>query len=269
MEPALGVVLYWLLFGGTHVLLATVPVRAALVRALGETGFRVLYSLVSVLTLTLLVRFFAVHRADGAPGPALGGDPAVRAVLIAVVVLGVVFMTGAGAAYPGSPMAVVGGRRVRVPYGLERITRHTFFVGGALVALAHVALATRLVGAVFSAGFAILALAGSWHQDRKLLVLRGPAYADYLARTSLLPFAAIVTGRNRLVWRELPLGTLAAGVVVAVVIRAVHDGMFAHGGLWFVGAIVAGALLLTLQAALAARSQRTRRPETAGLPRTT
>jgi len=51
---------------------------------------------------------------------------------------------------------------------VERVTRHPFFVGVALLASAHLLLATRLVGTVFFAGLAALAILGAWHQDRKL-----------------------------------------------------------------------------------------------------
>src|SRR5437899_13047458 len=57
---------------------------------------------------------------------------------------------------------------IRAPRGVERVTRHPFFVGVALLASAHVLLATRLVGAVFFAGLAALAILGAWHQDRTL-----------------------------------------------------------------------------------------------------
>ena len=53
------------------------------------------------------------------------------------------------------------------------MTRHPFFVGVALLASAHVLLATRLVGAVFFAGLAALAILGARHQDRKILARRG------------------------------------------------------------------------------------------------
>ena len=52
MEPVVGVMLLWLVFGGTHVGLATRPVRGALVARLGDKGFGVLFSAVSVVSFT-------------------------------------------------------------------------------------------------------------------------------------------------------------------------------------------------------------------------
>src|SRR5262249_51093083 len=113
--------------------------------------------------------------------------------------------------------------------GLERITRHPFFVGVAIAAAAHALLATRLVGTVFSLRLRGRSLVGAWHQDRKLLARRGRPFADFLAVTSVVPFAAILSGRQRLVARELPWGTLVVTLLVVGGLRAVHESIFASG----------------------------------------
>jgi hypothetical protein len=112
-----------------------------------------------------------------------------------------------------------GRRRPGKPRGIERITRHPFFVGTALLGVGHALLASRLTGVVFFGGLAIFALAGAWHQDRKLLATRGATHAALMARTSLVPFAAIATGRQRFVARELPLAAVALGVAGRVAPR--------------------------------------------------
>jgi uncharacterized membrane protein len=247
MEPALGVALLWLVFGGLHVGLATGRVRAALVARFGVWGFTALFSVVAAVAFTLLVRFYAAHRLDGAPGPGLGDVAGLRWALMATIVAGVMLTAASLVAYPRSPMALLGGA-VLPPRGIERISRHSFFAGVTLVALAHVLLATRLVGAVFAAGFVLLATLGAWHQDRKLLALRGRPYADYLAVTSAVPLAAVLAGRQRIAWRELPLGALLLGAVLALALRHVHEGIFSSGGAWFIGVTVGGAAVLALQA---------------------
>jgi len=245
MEPALGMTLLWLLFGGTHVGLATRRIRTALVDRWGEWGFRLLFTLVASVSFTLLVRYYANHRLEGAPGLAAGSLAALRWPLMALIVMGVALTIGGLVAYPASPTALFA-HRVPPPRGLARITRHPFFVGLSLVALAHVLLAPRLVGTVFQGGFALLALAGAWHQDRKLLAERGAAYGEYMASTSVMPFGAILAGRQRIVWRELPLGALGAGLALAFALRLVHASLFANGGAWFVGAVLGVAALATL-----------------------
>src|SRR6266704_2035545 len=150
--------------------------------------------------------------------------------------------------YPRLPMAVFN-ETVRAPRGIERVTRHASFVGLALLGAAHALLATRLVGTVLMGGLTVFAIAGAWHQDRKLLRQRGEPYAAYLEATSTVPFGAIVAGRQRLAWQELPVGALALGVVLAVLLRTVHGSIFAHGGAWVIAAVLGAAALGGVQSA--------------------
>jgi uncharacterized membrane protein len=252
MEPALVVGLLWAAFAGTHIGLAARRPRAALVTRLGERGFLGVFSLVASLTFAALVHVYALHRFDGAAGPALGTSAPWRVVLFAAVVAGVVLAVASLGAYPGSAYAI-GNPGEGGPRGLERITRHAFFVGTALAGGAHALLATHLVGSVFFGGLAILALAGAWHQDRKLLARRGDPFAAYLAVTSVVPFAAILSGRQHVVAHELPWVSLAVAVAAAVLLRRGHDGIFAHGGAWVIAVVVGGAAALMAQDWLVAR----------------
>jgi uncharacterized membrane protein len=235
-----------LLFAGSHVGLATRPVRSRLTAALGEWGFVWLYFLVAATTFTLATTYYADHRMDGPAGLALGRIEVLRWPLVALVVVGVTSMVASFSSYARSPYSLDGRRGPIAPRGLERVTRHPFFAGMALFGTAHALLATHLVGAVLMLGLAALAVAGPWHQDRKLARLRGKEFSDYLAATSAVPFAAIASGRQRLVWRELPLASLTAGLVVALLLSRVHGEIFAHRGVWVVAATVGGALAITV-----------------------
>ena len=95
-------------------------------------------------------------------------------------------------------------------------------------------------GAVLMAGLAGFAVAGAMHQDRKLVALRGEPYAAYLRATSLVPFAAAITGRGQVVWRELPWLAFGAGVALAWLLRRVHGAIFDHGGVYVIAAISGG-----------------------------
>jgi len=244
MEPALTIALYWLLFGGTHLAFATGRTRAWLAGRLGERGFEVLFSLVATVTLGLLLHAYAGVRFDGAAGLALAAVPLARAVLYGLAFVGMGLAIAGVLAFPASPMAPPG--VVRPPRGLARITRHAFFAGMALMATAHALLATRLAGVVFFTGIFLLVTIGARLQDRKLLRRYGAPYADYVAATSGIPFAAIVAGRQRLVWRELPVGLLATSVLLTVALRSVHGSIFAAGGAWTMGVVIGGVVLLEI-----------------------
>jgi len=247
MAPALEIALLWLVFGGLHLGLTTGPVRRRLVQGLGEMGFGVLFSIAAALSFTALVMRYAQIRFDGAAGPALTAIPLLRPVLMTLAGAGVVLAVCGLVTYPRLPSALFG-QRVAAPRGVERITRHPFFVGAAILALAHMLLAAHLVGVTFFGGFALLTLVGAWHQDRKLLARLGEPYTAYLGVTSIVPFAAVLSGRQQLDGRELPLGAIAAGVGAALALRAVHPALFARDGLWIVVATLAGAAVATVQA---------------------
>src|SRR5207245_10926475 len=126
-------------------------------------------------------------RFDGLPGPALGRIAGVREALITLVVAGVVLMTATFAGYDETPYNGLEERRFPPPRGLERITRHPFFAGLVVFALAHALLATRLVGSVFQLGYAVVAAVGCWHQDRKRAARFGAPLAASLRATSAGP----------------------------------------------------------------------------------
>jgi len=244
-SPLLAVALAFAAFAATHLGLGWPPVRQPLVARLGRWGFAALFSGVAWLSFGAAVSSYAARAAEGPPGLALGAHPFARIPLISAIVLGSMFMTGAFARYARSPYAL-GGAHVREPRGLERVTRHPFFVGVALLGGAHALLATRAVGAMLMGGLGLFAAFAPWLQDRKLLALRGEPYAAYLAVTSHVPFAAIAAGRQRLLWAELPYGMLALGVALAFGVRAVHAHLFDHGGAYVIAALVIGPLLILL-----------------------
>ena len=244
------------LFAGSHVWLASPRLRARLVERLGERGFFVVFSLVAAVLWSLLIHQFAIDRLGGPPGLGLGSTPYLRWPLM-VLATGGLTLAGAGiAAYPRLPSALFD-QPIRMPYGIERVSRHPFFAGFTVFALAHVLLVTHLVSTVFFAGLALLALIGARFQDRKLAQRRGVAYTAYLDRTSFWPFASQLRGEP-LVARELPWYALAGSLLVALWFRQVHASLFAHGGAWVILALLGGAVVASLNAWRRARRHRAR-----------
>lgn len=257
MDPVATVILLWLLFGGSHIGLAVI--RERIVGRIGEPGFGIVYSLVAAITFSALITYYAAHRFEGAPGFALGGVPLLRWTLMALVLLGIVLMSAALLDYPRMPMALFN-QSIKGPRGIERITRHPFFMGVALLGGAHVLLATHLIGAVFFFGLVLLSVLGPIHQDRKLTARRGRAYAEYCAATSFIPFAAMLDGRQPLIWSELPLRGLVVGLGLGLAARYGHAQLFAAGGLWIIVVVLGGATLATVGALRRARRHRPRLP---------
>ena len=243
MEPATCVALVFSLFAASHIGLAAPTVRRPLEARLGRAGFSALFVALAAVLYSAAIATYASLQHQGAAGLGLGRSDPARTMLISAVVLGVVLMASSFAGYARSPHAL-GGEHVREARGLNRVTRHPFFVGLVLFGAAHALLATHLVGAVAMGGLAAMAALGSWHQDRKLLTLRGEPYAAYLAQTSTIPFAAIAAGRQRLVWRELPLAAPAIGLALAWGFREVHPHLFDHGGVYVIAGTLGGVAVI-------------------------
>jgi uncharacterized membrane protein len=77
----------------------------------------------------------------------------------------------------------------------------------------------------FFGSFFMTALVGMRDIDRKRARTNPEAFARYRARTSILPFLAIASGRNRLVVREL-WGSLLAGCLLTLLAVWFHDDLF-------------------------------------------
>jgi uncharacterized membrane protein len=238
VEPALLVAATWLAFFGTHLGLAFGPVRSGLVGRLGERGFLYLFSGVAAATFALWVFTTASVRLEGLPGLALAAHPWVHAAALVAIVVGVSIAAGSASSYPSSPMALLADR-VRDPQGVERITRHALFAGIALFAGAHVLLVPTLAQAVFFAGLFVHAVLGAAHQDRKLAARLGAPYRAFQERTSSVPFAAILAGRQRLAPDDQPWMAYAVGALLALGLRPLHAHLFDYGGLWIVVAVLA------------------------------
>jgi len=201
--PLLMAAAFWFV---THHGLASGLMRARLVAGLGANGFRIFYSILSVLALVLLA------RASGAADPVpLWTAPAWLRLLLALIMLPAFLFFVAG--FLRNPTAVGGeamaGQQIR---GIQRITRHPMLWSFSLWALVHVLGNGDLASLIFFGTFAISAFIGMPSIDRKLAARDPEAAAKLQAATSILPFGAIMAGRNRLVLAEI--GWLAPALAV-------------------------------------------------------
>jgi len=262
MTPALVVASAWLLFGGTHLLLSSL-LREWLVRRIGAGGFVVFYTVIAGVSLFLLAAAIARFGGEGAAGLQLASMPVARWVLGAVALLGAALVAAGLANYSKSPMArfarmlrASGGVRkvtLSTPAAVEQITRHPFFVGIALMMGAHALLADTMAGAVFFAGFVVLALAGIPMQDRKLKARHADVYPAYLAETSAVPFAAersSSTGVSAWAWADL-----VAPVVGVAVFAALHSLWRLGYGAPFAVLIAVGGVFAVVRQTLSSRTR--------------
>lgn len=166
------------------------PLRAPLVRRIGERGFALLYSLIAFATLGAAGQLWKAIPPDRlwqAPGWAY-------ALALPVMALALILFIGSVTA-PNPALMGGGAPGASGVRGVQRITRHPMMWSFALWALVHIALSADPRTIVLAGGILFLALFGAAMQDGKK---RGQdrAYASHMAATSFVPLAAILRGRQ-------------------------------------------------------------------------
>ncbi len=247
MDPVVSVIGLWLLFGGSHIVLSTAPIRQRLVSVLGEAGFVFLYVVVAAVTFACLVFYYANNRIVSVEHHTAAVNIVLLILASIAIVTGLVLISFCVIEYIHSAQAAFANTTVE-PSGIARITRHPFLVGNVLLFGTHVLLATSLIDRVFFSGFVTLSIVGMIHQDRKLTTRKGPNYAAFVDETSSIPFLAIMSGRQKLVLAEISLPPVLIGIGIALLLRTIHDSIFNHSGFWFLLAIITIGVVETILA---------------------
>jgi uncharacterized membrane protein len=212
-------------FLGIHLLIAGTRLRDAIVGALGERIYLSLFALVSVLTIVWLAMSYNAATAQGSD---LFWDlgPGVKHLGIPMVAIAF-FLAVSGLMTPNPTSVGMEGRAATAePSGILRITRHPFLWGAALWAAFHLAANGDAASAVFFGTFLVLSVAGTFSIDAKRARKMGAAWKGFAQRTSNIPFAAILAGRNSLKLGELLTYRQAVALLVFIVILFGHAKLF-------------------------------------------
>jgi uncharacterized membrane protein len=206
-------------FLATHFVSST-PLRGALAGTVGEKAYQGAYSLVAFATLGWMIWAYGK-----APVEVLW--PGLR--LVPAIVMPFAFILMACGLLTRNPTAVGQGGALKAAEparGIIRITRHPLMWGFALWALAHILARGELKATVFFGSFLVLALLGALSIDRRRAASAGEDWKRFAAATSFLPFAAIATGRNRLVAAEIGWRNPVIGLVLYAVVFWFHPVLF-------------------------------------------
>jgi len=210
-----------LLWVGVHVGIAGTRVRAAAVARLGEAGFRIGYSLVSVAAIYLLISAWQT-----APVEMLWFAPNGLRWVLAILMLPAFVLFIASVAGPNPTAAGQEKAIAAEPRGIQRITRHPMLWSFAIWALVHLLGNGDLAGLLFFGAFLVTALAGMPSIDAKLAARAPDAWPGLAAKTSILPFGAILAGRNRLALGELGWIAPVVGTVAWAALLYYHPAVF-------------------------------------------
>ncbi len=168
---------------------------------IGPRLYRIIFALISLLLAVLLIIYFFNHRYDGWQLWQVQGIPGVGTLVWVLSAISFFFL------YPATfnllEIAAIQKPQVHLyETGIIRITRHPQMVGQVIWCVAHTLWLGTSFTFVTSIGLVLHHLFGVWHGDRRLSQRYGEAFALVKQRTSIIPFQAIIDGRQSLNWQE-------------------------------------------------------------------
>jgi len=208
-----------LLWVFVHIGISGTRLRDAVVARLGEGPFTIAFSVVSAVLILLMV--FAWRNAETT---VLWAAPGWLRWTLALVMLPafVLFM----ASHRRNPTAVGNKGLGEEPRGIQRVTRHPMLWSFAIWGAVHVIGNGDTAALAFFGAFLVTALAGMPSIDAKLARRSPDAWRSFAAKTSILPFGAILAGRNRLVLSEIGWMPPVVGLILWAALLHFHRGIF-------------------------------------------
>ncbi|MBF2056904.1 MAG: hypothetical protein IGQ45_06715 [Cyanobacterium sp. T60_A2020_053] len=168
---------------------------------IGARLYRVLFALVSIPFATVLIIYFFNHRYDGLVLWNVQGVTGVKTVVWILSAVSFIFL------YPATfnllEIAAIQKPEIHLyETGIIRITRHPQMVGQVIWCIAHTLWLGTSFMVVTSLGLIAHHLFAVWHGDRRWEKRYGDAFLKVKERTSVLPFLAMVEGRQTIKWLE-------------------------------------------------------------------
>ncbi len=224
MDATVWIGLWAVLFLASHLIISSSAVRPRLIDAVGEQPYRGIYSLIAFATLGPLIYEFARNKHAGPLLWALRALPPFRELAWLLMLIALILLVGSFITPNPGGMGAPAGRSE--PRGLLKITRHPSFVGFSLFGIAHMLMNGRAGDVIFFGLFPALGIIGGMHQDRRKIRQLGDRYRQFVAKTSFLPFAALIAGRVRWAGGDMPWVAMGIGVLLTVVIVMLHPMIF-------------------------------------------
>lgn len=223
MAPMVGTIQALLLavtvFVGGHFFLSSVAVRGPVIKAVGISGFRFLYS---ALALTAFAWMIVAYEA--APQITLWPDnPSLRLLPLLVMPFACILVV-CGLTTQNVTM-LAGERYLEGPrplWGIVTVTRHPFLWGTGLWAASHLLANGDEASVILFGGLAILSFGGMAHIDHRRRLALGSAWGPVALTTSVVPFLAALQGRTRIDWAGIGLARVAAGIALYVALILTH-----------------------------------------------
>ncbi|MDK2412228.1 NnrU family protein [Aphanizomenon sp. PH219] len=179
---------------------------------IGPRLYRIIFALISLPLAVILIVYFFNHRYDGQQLWQLQDITGVKTLVW--VLSAISFLLLYPATFNLLEIAAIQKPQVHLyETGIIRITRHPQMVGQVIWCVAHTLWLGTSFTLVTSIGLILHHIFGVWHGDRRLSQRYGEAFEVVKQRTSIIPFQAIIDGRQSLHWEEF-LRPAYLGVVI-------------------------------------------------------
>ena len=181
---------------------------------IGARAWRLLFAAASIPSAVVVIGWFLAHRYDGIRLWNLQGVPGMVPLVWIGTAISFLFLYPA--TYNLLEIPAVLKPQVRLyATGIIRISRHPQAIGQILWCLTHALWIGSSFMLVTCFGLVAHHLFAVWHGDRRLKERFGEAFDDLKATTSVMPFQAVIDGRQQLDWREF-LRPAQVGIAIAV-----------------------------------------------------
>lgn len=206
-------------FVGSHFAMSH-PLRGAMVGALGQTGFQIAYSVISIAALYWVSVAFKAAPAGDLPGSGTVGWIIATTLTLPAMVL----FAGSLFGNPALPTPMAERQARAGAAGVFRVTRHPMMWGFGLWAASHIVLWWSWRTTITALSIGVLALVGAKLQDRKKERLMGDAWEQWESQTAFwprwgalftagwLPWALGLVFFALFSWLHMPIGGIVAGV---------------------------------------------------------
>ena len=183
---------------------------------IGPRAWRLLFALLSIPSAVVLVGYFLAHRYDGIRIWDFQDCPWIVPLVWIGTAISFFFLYPA--TYNLLEIPALIRPQVRLySNGIIRISRHPQAIGQILWCATHL----LWIGSSFMVATCIGLIAhhlfGIWNGDRRLRLRFGEGFKEVLASTSVIPFQAVLEGRQRLVLSEF-LRPAQLGIALTIVV---------------------------------------------------
>lgn len=216
-----------LVFLAIHLAISGTRVRDAIAGVIGENAYLGLFSLASIGVIVWMAMSYNAAQASGADPILYSTGVGVRHLAIPIVLLAfLIGVPGLLAPNPTSVRQEGTASKAHTVRGILRVTRHPFLWGVALWSAFHLAANGDEASVILFGTFFVLAVLGTFSIDAKRKRKLGVAWREFAAKTSNIPFGALVTGRNRFAADEYFDWRFLVAILIFAAILLAHARMF-------------------------------------------